>query len=1601
MGTSAAAEPGRLRSIAEDLRGARILLTGATGFLGKVVLSVILGRRPEVAGVTCLVRGGDGRAAQDRVDDEVFGSIVFEPVRRALGDRLEETLREKVRVVEADLSAPGAGLDDATRDRLAAGHDLIIHCAGLVSFTPPLDQALETNIEGTLGMLELARRAPAGRKPVFLHISTCYVSGEREGHIPETIAVGDYPARERLGFDGFDPRLELEECRATVARVRAERRDPAVRAALFGEADGDREKVDRLLDERERRRLRDLGQERSSRWGFPNAYTYSKAVAEQLVAATASEAGLRFAIVRPAVLESAVDYPVPGFNQGINTSAPLVYFAARGQRYWPCGPEATLDVVPVDYAAHAIVAIAARARAGTADGVYQIGSSDTNPLHMRRLVELTAIRYRRTSIPGDTVLAKWYRRHFESMAVPEPTYRALGWPMLRRLAGAAAEVVKALPSSPAVDAVARQVRSADRSIGKVSTLLDSYVPFMAGPHVTFRTDRTRALHASLPPGDRAAHPYAPETIDWRRYWLEVHLPGLERWTYPEIRKLEEQESRKKTAAPRPPVETAAGARTLLDVLAAAAGRYEDAPAVARLTFDSEGAGAASADAFTYGELLGRARGLAWRLARAGVRPLDRVALLSENSPAWVAGYFGILGAGATAVPLDAAIAVRDLVAILKASGSRALLISRRRAEAIASDLGPRLNAAGLARAVRVLDLEALALEGDGDGPDRDAFPDVEVSPEAPASILYTSGTTGTPKGVRLPHRVFVAQVEALSKLFALSTADRILSVLPLHHAFEFTCGLLLPFASGARLVYVAETTPETVRDGLAHVRPTAMLGVPALFEAFYRKVRREAKAKGPAVERAFDLLLAFHRSFRETTGLNVGATLFPDVHRAFGGSLRYAISGGAALGREAFEGFRALGVDIYEGYGLTEAGPVVAANSPGGPKVKAQSVGPAIPGVAVKVLDPDGDGVGEIVVRGASVMAGYHEDEAATRAVLDGDGWLRTGDLGKLDHEGRLAIVGRSKDVIVDASGNTVWPDELEEIYGRSPDIAEIGVARVFSTQGKEVVGALVVPRDDGEGGAAAVRKRILEHFREVDRTLAYPKRVKVLRLVTHALPRTPTRKVKRQEVSRILTEILRHETEIREGQVEHDAVRTASAVRRLVAEVGGLDPGAVTLESRLQEDLGLDSLATVELVSAIAEETGRPAETLQGARTVGDLARLLVEGPGENVPVTVVTPEGRPAPAPPVVVRERPVEAAAVASAPAESVPSLRLPKWARWAGNEVLNFLQKWSYRGPLEVAVEGKVHIPHHTNCIVVSNHASHLDVGLVKHALRPYGRHMHSLGAKDYFFSSWVTKTYFENFTEVVPVDRDSDPRENLAGVVSLLQKGRTVLVFPEGTRSRNGKLSPFKPGVGYLVLKARVGILPVYLDGTHRALPVDAWVLKARDLGVRIGPFLSYEVLSKAVEGLPKREAYRHIAAIAEEAVRSLSERRGRQDVAHPGAESAAPAKPAERELERLMRSLPERFKKERVTRSITFYLKVGDDEASRYTIRLDPEHCEVRNGKGDAPADCVVKTEPDVMERLLRDGAPPSWDDIAAGRFKTNDPVALQVFTDAFGIAEK
>src|SRR5215216_5327823 len=988
----------------ETFNGRHVFIIGATGFVGKVALSMLLDRFPGVGRVYVTVRARSKEESETRFWNNVITAPPFDPLRERYGDAFEGFIRDKVAIVGGDIGETNLGYTEEEAQRIADDVDVVLNSAGNVTFNPTLESALRTNVVGTENVIKFAKRM---KRPALVHVSTCFVAGNRSGPVWESDPViGYFPRRDEEDMRGveFNVEQEIRDCAKLADRVRDEARD-ALMAARFRE-----QARKRLLEEgrdvddpdalglavaRERKvwtrtRLTDLGVERAAYWGWPNIYTYTKSLGEQLVAV---EKDIVRAIVRPSIVESAMSYPFPGWNEGFTTTAPIIFLIRKGQTQIPANEKLILDITPVDQVASVMLAVAAQACVEEPPLVFQAATGDANANNMERIIGLCGLDKRRHFEEKDSGVKILNRiaARMEPRPVTVSKFENTSMPMFNSAAKKASSLLDRVRPrwgggrvGEVIDKVKTSVERVEELTRETSEAFDMFRPFTVENAYVFRSDNVRSLFDRISEDEQSLLTWNPEKFDWYDYWLNIHLPGLTKWVFPTL----EDEMR---AQPK----RVYTYRDLLELFETSTKRHATRVAM-RIERDGH------KEQYTYADLRELATRVAGFLASEGIKQGDRVMLVSSNAPEWGMTYFGVLKAGATCIPCDPESTTSEILNFARAGNAAGIICS----EAIINDhptLREMLQEQCRARLWTYEDVFALPDEATED--ERIAMLPQRVHPQGVASLIFTSGTTGQPKGVMLSHRNLTSMVSMLSSVFDMTTQDGVLSVLPLHHTFEFSTGFLTPLSRGAQITYLPELTSDALARAIKNGHVTGMVGVPALWELLHRRIKTRLHERSKLVGDTADLLIRANAWLRDKTPLNFGQVLFYPIHEGLGGRIRYFINSGSALSEKIRRDFHGLGFTILEGYGLTEASPVLTVTRPEN-RMLTGTVGKPLPGVEVRIAEPDASGVGEVIARGPNVMLGYYEDETATRKTLV-ERWLYTGDLGRVDDEGNLYLVGR------------------------------------------------------------------------------------------------------------------------------------------------------------------------------------------------------------------------------------------------------------------------------------------------------------------------------------------------------------------------------------------------------------------------------------------------------------------------------------------------------------------------------------------------------------------------------------------------------------------
>jgi thioester reductase-like protein len=522
-------------SVRRALAGKHIMLIGVTGFIGKVwlantLLANTLLDLPGVERIYLLIRRQKSVSAVSRFERMVEESPVFDPLFDKHGPGLADFLHQKIQVVEGDVSQPGLAFTPDIAALLHDKLDLVINSSGLTDFNPDLRDALSSNVDAAINILNFVRSSDhAG----LLHLSTCYVVGSRDGRVPEKITPNYTPK----GIADFDAEREWRSLRDFVTATLARAEGPQVSAELRQQALGKEHAAKDLsgaaLENQIRKnRIRwlktfftEYGSKRAKELGWPNTYTLTKSLAESLIAKYG--AGLPIAIVRPAIVETSVNKPFLGWNEGINTSASLSYLLGTYFRQLPSNERKRLDIVPVDEVCQGMTLIGAAIIERRNAPLYQLATSVTNPCDMGRSIELTSLAHRK-HYRAQEGLENWLRLRFDAISVSKARYERMSAPAQRAIIQSIQRVMAplSLKKTP--------LAKTERNLEKLEKLIALFEPFILHNEQDFVADNVEKLSRALPTEEQADFAYTAAALDWWDYWINVHIPALRRWTYPLI-----------------------------------------------------------------------------------------------------------------------------------------------------------------------------------------------------------------------------------------------------------------------------------------------------------------------------------------------------------------------------------------------------------------------------------------------------------------------------------------------------------------------------------------------------------------------------------------------------------------------------------------------------------------------------------------------------------------------------------------------------------------------------------------------------------------------------------------------------------------------------------------------------------------------------------------------------------------------------------------------------------------------------------------------------------------------------------------------------------
>ena len=791
--------------------------------------------------------------------------------------------------------------------------------------------------------------------------------------------------------------------------------------------------------------------------------------------------------------------------------------------------------------------------------------------------------------------------------------------------------------------------------------------------------------------------------------------------------------------------------------------------------------------WSYDRLWAESGQVATLLQRRGLSKGDQVIVWGPNCPQWVLIFFGCLRAGVIAVPLDLRSAP-DYVERVISRITPKLAFTSRYTPKDDVDIGlPEITFENLESEIYEL-------------PEPEQ---VEIQPDDLAEVMFTSGTTGDPKGVMLTHRNLAANIEGITQYITCNTSSRLLSILPLSHMYEQMGGLLTVLHFGASVTYPTSRQPTVLARTMRERQITTMLLVPQGLELLMNGIEREVRRQGKGA--LWDKLL----KIAERTPYPLRRRLFGRVHKQFGGKLDFIVSGGAALDPELGRKWELLGVKIVQGYGATEASPVISNHTLH--ERRPDSVGRPLPNVEVKISED-----GEILVRGDSISPGYWNSPEQTAAAFDGD-WYRTGDIGLFDDDGYLHIRGRMKDMIVLPSGQNVYPDDIQAVLNRHPNVTDSAVVGLQQGSSVEVHAALILDGANDANPIVAWANGQLAEQQRVRGYTVWPE---------EDFPRTHTLKVKKPQLIEML-----------EGGVQSDAPSSptrSSSPRNgsrglvdIVAEVAVLDTADIAPDMTLGDDLNLDSLGRVEMLSAIEVDLGVYLDETQigPETTVRQVQAILDEG-ANNPPVT--------------------------------EFPDWGMDWWCRMVRGFIQRAIMFPALKLPYGLKVTGRENLQYIDGPVLfASNHSLGLDNPLIIEAIPPQLRRRLAIAGAARLWRNpvfWVLNPLLGNG---FPLAQDGPIRPSLENMGKIIDNGWSVLIYPEGQLTIGGPIKSFMNGTGLLAVEGRLPVVPLRLHINRLGSPTRFPIFKRGSVEIRFGqplrflPGTDYQEATSAIEAAVK------------------------------------------------------------------------------------------------------------------------------------------------------
>ncbi len=840
------------------------------------------------------------------------------------------------------------------------------------------------------------------------------------------------------------------------------------------------------------------------------------------------------------------------------------------------------------------------------------------------------------------------------------------------------------------------------------------------------------------------------------------------------------------------------------------------------------------------------------LIEQGVTKNDFIALFSENSPEWVIAYFAIHASGAAVVPLDAQYSGRELAVLLPFAGIKTIFCSRALYEKQVRGLflNKDINKKDIIEFKNIIFIDSpesfaadnVYISRFESGAPVPAFTAMfDLSPrsglfahraaDSRMSLIFTSGTTGDPKGVVLTDENLYSNVESIIAIGGImDETDVVLSILPLHHCFAFTATTLLPLMRGASITFQPSLKGPDILEAINETGVTKMAGVPQLFTIFEKNIFSKTEKLPFIQKKIFNFLFWLSEIVYNKTGYMAGKILFKKITSVFGDKFNFFVSGGAKLDAKTAKNLTAAGLEILEGYGLTETAPVLTLNPPGAARIG--SCGRPLPGVEIKILNPGAEGAGEIIARGPNIMQGYYRHPESTAEVIK-DGWFYTGDLGYFDDDGYLYITGRAKDVIVMASGKNVYPEEVEKHYQQCNFVTEVCVMGEETPDGRiEKLKAIVVPnyRHLREQNIANCTNYIKCAFEELALKIPTYMRINDFKIISEELPRTRLGKLKRAEIKKRGfferegdDSVKKPElTDTEKELISHPTAEKFIERLKILCAKTEIFPS-----DSLELDLGIDSLTRLELFVILESEFGLKVKESEAASLIylkDILERLVKEGiscdelfrragGSESGLLSAIRREPEPA---------------------FESVYNSR-PGFTGWLFKSALKNLSLFFFKITCGVKIYGLNNLKHKKAFLLCPNHTSFVDPVIMFSALSNfYSRRMFFFALEEMFggvFLSW-----FRRLFKIITSGTEDTMVRSLQYSSRALGSGFPICIFPEGQRTIDENIVKPKKGFAVLACEHKAPIYPVYIKGAinmfskpnpgFRPAPLEIWIGEA-------------------------------------------------------------------------------------------------------------------------------------------------------------------------------